>query len=206
MSKGPAPRILLLGGASGTGKTTVANALVHELGLAHHISTGFVREVAQAVMPPEQALLLRSYTFDAWRLVQASEPSGRKVFDGAIAQARVLLPAMEACILRSVREGASLIVEGAHVLPGIYDHAALGVSLFCVLDVPDRATLIERVQGQTHSRRVLAPEQMDSIIELQDECVRQARQRGVPVVENVDLSNAVTCIKELLAAGAGAPV
>ena len=206
MSKGPAPRILLLGGASGTGKTTLANALVQELGLAHHISTGFVREVAQAVMPPDEALLLRGYTFDAWRLVQASGPNGRRVFDGALAQARVLLPAMEACILRSVREGASLVVEGAHVLPGLYDHAALGVSLFCVLDVPDRATLIQRVQGQTHSRRVLAQEQLDAIIELQDECIRQARQRGVPVVENVELSNAVTSIKELLAVGAGAPL
>lgn len=206
MSKGPAPKILLLGGASGTGKTTLANALVHELGLAHHISTGFVREVAQAVMPPDQALLLRSYTFDAWRLVQTSGPNGRRVFDGAIAQARVLLPAMEACILRSVREGASLVVEGAHVLPGLYDHAALGVSLFCVLDVPDRATLIERVQGQTHSRRVLTQEQLDAIIELQDECLRQARERGIPVVENTDLSSAVTSVKELLAVGAGAPL
>ncbi len=206
MSKGPAPKILLLGGASGTGKTTLANALVHELGLAHHISTGFVREVAQAVMPPDQALLLRSYTFDAWRLVQTSGPNGRRVFDGAIAQARVLLPAMEACILRSVREGASLVVEGAHVLPGLYDHAALGVSLFCVLDVPDRETLIERVQGQTHSRRVLTQEQLDAIIELQDECLRQARERGIPVVENTDLSSAVTSVKELLAVGAGAPL
>jgi 2-phosphoglycerate kinase len=189
---------LLIGGASGTGKTTVANALVQELGLAHHISTGFVREVARAMMPADQAFLLDGFTFDAWRLFPEIAGNGHRVFDGALAQAEVLLPAVKACISRSVREGASLILEGAHMLPGLLSGDDLGVSLFCILDVPDRDTLVERALGQTHSRRNLSQAQIAGIIELQDACVMQARRAGIQVIENVDLATTVERIKKML--------
>ena len=194
-----APQILLLGGASGTGKTTVANALVHELGLAHHISTGFVREVARAMMPEDQAHLLEGFTFDAWRLFPEITGNGHRVFDGALAQAEVLLPAVKACVSRSLREGASLIVEGAHILPGLLSGADLGVSLFCILDVPDRDTLVERALGHTHSRRQLSQEQISAIIELQDACVEEAQREGIPVIENIELADTVERIRRMLA-------
>ena len=199
MSVVDAPQILLLGGASGTGKTTVANALVQELGLAHHISTGFVREVARVMMPADRANLLEGFTFDAWRLFPEIASNGRRVFDGALAQAEVLLPAVKACISRSLREGASLILEGAHMLPGLLSGADLGVSLFCILDVPDRDTLVERALGQTHSRRHLSQEQIAAIIELQDACVERARRAGIPVIENIELADTVERIKRMLA-------
>lgn len=198
MSIVDAPQVLLIGGASGTGKTTVANALVQELGLAHHISTGFVREVARAMMPADQAFLLDGFTFDAWRLFPEIAGNGHRVFDGALAQAEVLLPAVKACISRSVREGASLILEGAHMLPGLLSGDDLGVSLFCILDVPDRDTLVERALGQTHSRRNLSQAQIAGIIELQDACVMQARRAGIQVIENVDLATTVERIKKML--------
>lgn len=201
MEKSDAPLVLLLGGASGTGKTTLANTLVQELGLVHHVSTGFVREVARAVMPPDQARMLGGFTFDAWRLMGKPARDGHGVFAGALAQASLLQPAIEACIRRSLAEGASLVLEGAHVLPGLFDTGALGVSLLCILDVPHRETLVQRALGPTHSRRHLSQEQLASIIELQDACVQAARRYGIPVVENTDFAHAVAQVKELLARG-----
>jgi 2-phosphoglycerate kinase len=201
MEKSNAPLVLLLGGASGTGKTTLANALVQELGLVHHVSTGFVREVARAVMPPDKARMLVGFSFDAWRLMGKPERDGHGVFVGALAQARLLQPAIEACIRRSLAEGASLVLEGAHVMPGLFDTGVLGVSLLCILDVPNRETLVQRALGPTHSRRHLSQEQIASILELQDSCVRAAREHGVPVLENTELSHTVAQVKELLARG-----
>ena len=195
------PLIILLGGASGTGKTTLANALVQELGLAHHVSTGFIREVARAVLPASKARQMGGYSFDAWRLASGPTPSDdHRVIQGALAQTRLLLPAIEACIQRSVREGASLVLEGSHMLPGLFDPTTLGASLFCVLDVPDRDQMVQRALGPTHSSRSLDQEQLASIVEFQDACLCLAREHGVPIVENMDMGQTVARVKELLVA------
>lgn len=193
-----APTIILLGGSSGTGKTTLANALVQEMTLAHHLSTGFVREVVRAVLPESRARLLQGFTFDTWHVSRKKNTLPQTVIAGALAQSRILQPAIEACIRRSVREGSSMVIEGAHMLPGLFDPKSLGVSLFCILDVPDRNELIRRALGPTHGRRDLGPQQLGYITELQDSCVSLAKEHEIPVIVNTDLDNTVAYVKNLL--------
>jgi len=91
-----------------------------------------------------------------------------------------------------------MVIEGAHMLPGLFDPKKLGVSLFCILDVPDRAELTRRALGPTHGRRDLDLQQLEDIIELQDECVSRAREYQIPVIVNTDLENTVAHVKNLL--------
>ena len=200
MTERDAPLIILLGGASGVGKTTLANALVQELGLAHHVSTGFLREAVRSVLPAAEARVLEGHAFDAWRLMDGAAPSDRRALQGTLAQARILQPAFEACIARSLREGVSLVLEGSHILPGVAD-AAPGVSLFCVLDVPDRDLLMRRARGNTHRRRILDEGQAASILELQEECLHLARTSGAPVIDSTQLDRALAQVRTLLGEG-----
>ena len=200
MAERDAPLIILLGGASGVGKTTLANTLVQELGLAHHVSTGFLREAVRSVLPAAEARVLEGHAFDAWRLMDGAAPSDRRALQGTLAQARILQPAFQACIARSLREGVSLVLEGSHILPGVADSAP-GVSLFCVLDVPDRALLMRRARGNTHRRRILDEGQAASILELQEECLHLARTSGAPVIDSTQLGHALAQVRALLGEG-----
>ena len=197
MADQDAPLIILLGGASGVGKTTLANALVQEFGLAHHVSTGFLREAVRSVLPEAQARVLHGHAFDAWQHMEGAVPTDHRALQGALAQARILQPAFQACIARSLREGVSLVLEGSHILPGVVDSAP-GVSLFCVLDVPDRDLLIHRARGNTHRRRILDEGQAASILELQDECLRLARTHCAPIIDSTELLPALAQVQALL--------
>lgn len=199
MATSETPLIILLGGSSGTGKTTLANALVQELGLAHHLSTGFVREAVSAVLPPRKAKLLAGFSFDAWNLRgDIDDLSENRVLNGAIAQTRLLKPAIDACISRSEREGASLVMEGTHLIPGMFEPLILSASVFCILDVPDRSALVRRSLGSTHKRRILDEKQLNSIVQLQDAYVRLGKQHGLPIIVNTDLNRSVDEVKKLL--------
>ena len=58
------PVVILLAGAPGTGKTTIANLLVQRLGLSHHLSTGFIRASIRHLLPESQVRLMARHAFD----------------------------------------------------------------------------------------------------------------------------------------------
>ncbi len=200
-AKGDGPLIILLGGAPGTGKTTVANTLLEELGLSHHLSTGFIRASIVHLLPKSDVQLLRHHTYDAYQaLPEAGNAPGDGsdlLLEGAIRQSALLKPAIESCINRAIREGIGLVLEGSHFLPGFLEPGILEASLLCILDVPDREALKRRVLSPNHSRRTLSEEQLDRLVRLQDGILGLARAHGQPVVVNEDLPSAIRQIRTL---------
>ena len=196
---GDEPPVILLGGVSGTGKTTIANTLVRELGLTHHISTGFIRAAITHLLPENQARLLRKHSYDAYQTLDASCSSDRSpVLQGAVEQALLLSEGIEACISRAVREGIGLILEGSHFIPGVLQPAPLGATALFVLDVPNREELKRRALSSNHTRRKLSDEQLDRLVELQESILELAGIHGQPIVINEDLGKAVHQIRRLI--------
>ena len=193
------PVVILLAGAPGTGKTTIANLLVQRLGLSHHLSTGFIRASIRHLLPESQARLMARHAFDAWEeLPQPPENGVDPVLQGLMAQAEVLKPAIKECVGRAVREGIGLVVEGSHLIPQVFDPAELGATLLCVLDVPDRSLLQARALSANHSRRSLDKAQLERLLQLQETIVSQARAFNRPVVLNRRLPDAVRRIRALV--------
>src|SRR5919201_4933654 len=113
------PLVLLLGGATGVGKSTIATMLANRLGITRVIPTDAVREVMRAMFSEELFPTLHTSSFDAARLVRHPLPrSADPVIIGFREQASAVAVGVEALIARAVEEGTDLIVEGAHVVPG----------------------------------------------------------------------------------------
>ena len=199
LSQTEGPPVILLGGVSGTGKTTLANALVRELGLSHHLSTGFIRASIAHLLPKADARLLQKHTYDAYEALSDGIPADRSpLLEGAIRQSLLLKPAIESCIRRAVREGIGMVLEGSHFIPGILEPESPGANLLCVLDVPDRDALKRRALSPNHSRRKLSDVQLDRLIQLQEGILSLAQVHHRPVIINDDLHRAVSQARSLI--------
>ena len=104
------PIILLIGGATGTGKSTVATEVAHRLGINRVTSTDVVRQTLRAFFAPEYMPSIHRSSFDAG--------AGEGMIDGFVEQATNVLIAIDATIERALQEGWSMVLEGVHLVPG----------------------------------------------------------------------------------------
>lgn len=106
------PVVVVLGGAPGTGKSTLATRLAVRLGITRVVTTDAIREVLRVVIPPAVLPELHASTFELVR----GDPSDSFVeFDR---QASAVVEATGAVAERLATEHRSMIIEGVHVVPG----------------------------------------------------------------------------------------
>ena len=118
------PLVILLGGATGVGKSTIATMLASRLGITRVIPTDAVREVMRSMFTAELFPTLHTSSFDAASLVRHPLPrSVDPVIIGFREQASAVTVGIAALIQRAVDEGTDLILEGAHAVPGFLDFA-----------------------------------------------------------------------------------
>jgi len=161
--------VILIGGTAGTGKSSLANRLLGQLGLDHRIGTGFIRAIVGSETTPERDPELFSFTF------RAGDPVGHLRI-----QSERLRPAVLACIRRAQEEGTSLVVEGPHLLPSLYWDVP--VSAHVVLAAPPPLEHRNRLTGPTHARRQISDEDWRNARLIDAHIAAEAERFGVPRV------------------------
>jgi len=198
------PLIVLIGGATGAGKSTVAARLAYWLDIVRTQSTDMMREIIRCYLVPHVAPTLGFSSFDAWRGLPEVEPPPRDsatenlVLPGFLAQFETVRVALEATILRAVKERHDLIVDGVHVLPSRLDLAAIeekAVVVPLVLAVTTLTKLddhlLRRSREQPDRDSELHRSTLAGIWQLQTFMVDQAEKAGIPVIANWGLDETV---------------
>ncbi|HVE91131.1 MAG TPA: hypothetical protein VNE62_02370 [Actinomycetota bacterium] len=113
------PLIVLIGGATGVGKSTIATQLAARLGITRIVSTDAIREVMRSLFSENIMPTLHVSSFEADQALRHPIPrSADPVIVGFEEQVRAVAVGIQALIERSVLEGTDLIIEGAHLVPG----------------------------------------------------------------------------------------
>ena len=114
------PVILLIGGATGTGKTTIAAEAAHRLGITRLSSTDFIRQTMRAFFSEEFMPTIHHSSFKAWEaLPEAEREEGDPLIRGFLQQTKNVLVGVRASIERAIEEGWSMVLEGVHLVPGM---------------------------------------------------------------------------------------
>src|SRR5947207_700730 len=116
------PLVVLIGGATGVGKSTMATQLAARLGIVRVVATDAVREVMRAMLTSKLMPTLYTSSFNADSALREPPPRpADKVIVGFRGQTAAVSVGVQALIKRAVVEGTSAVIEGAHVVPGFFD-------------------------------------------------------------------------------------
>lgn len=200
------PLILLLGGATGAGKSTVATQVASTLGITRIVSTDAVREVMRATISADLLPHLHVSSFEAVDAQTAPttrvEPAD-PLLTGFLRQTRAVAVGIEQVVGRAVAEQVDTVVEGVHLVPGMLDlpdpEEAIVVQILLCIEDPDQHRHNFHVRGQSERRpRQRYLDHFEEIRRIQAELVARAEAAGVAVVRSFALDRTVARVTALL--------
>ena len=113
------PVILLVGGGTGTGKSTVATEVAYRLGITRVTSTDFVRQTMRAFFAKEFMPSIHYSSFEAPRPDEGGGGGVRQRRPARLPRPdRNVLTGVEAALRNALDEGWSMVLEGVHLVPG----------------------------------------------------------------------------------------
>jgi len=200
------PIVILIGGATGVGKSTIATQLAARLGIVRVVATDAIREVMRSMFSPELMPTLHTSSFEAD--VALREPPTRAadpLIVGFREQTAAVAVGINALIERAAMEGTSIIIEGAHVVPGFFDLETFAGRILAVpfvISVDD----VERHRSHFGAREdtiASRPAQryaqgFDNIRRLQAYVKTQALSHDVPVIPNFGFDQSIAAVIDLV--------
>jgi len=192
------PIILLIGGATGTGKSTVATEVAYRLGITRVSSTDFVRQTMRAFLSRRFMPSIHRSSFDI-----PDEDELRDVLGAFVDQTHNVLIGVRAVIERALQEGWSLVLEGVHLVPGMLPKVEGALVVHCVLAIENEEMHAAHFWVRDVSSDGLRPVQkyLDALPDIrlvQEFVVEQAHRAGVPVVENSSIELSIATVMELV--------
>ena len=123
------PYVILIGSASGIGKSTIAAELAKTLDIKHLIESDFIRAVIRGIIGKEYAPALHSSSYNAYKHIRNRnkyESYDELVSAGFDEHASYVIPGLEKIIQRAITDYDDIIIEGVHLVPGLIDIEQFG--------------------------------------------------------------------------------
>lgn len=200
------PLLLLVGGTTGTGKSTIATEAAHRLGITRVTSTDFIRQTMRAFFSEEFMPSVHYSSFEArLALTRAEEEeSGDAAILGFLDQTRNVIVGVQAALERAVTERWSTVLEGVHLVPGMIGADYPGAFVVqCVIAIEDENLHRSHFWVRDYATEGLRPlekylDALPQIRQIQEYLVERAKRYDVPVIVNDSLDRAIGDVLDLV--------
>src|SRR6185295_9506685 len=194
------PVILLLGGAAGVGKTSLALEVAHRLGIGRVLSTDSIRQIMRLMLSSDLVPAIHGSSYDAFKHFPPGALGADPLLEGFRVQAATVAVGVRASIERAIDENASTVIDGVALFPGALDLAAYKERadvIFLVVAALDRDSWAARFSAREAGSPRPAHEylaNLDAILRIQDQFLEAAERYGIPIVVNDRFDRAVMLV------------
>jgi 2-phosphoglycerate kinase len=194
------PVILLLGGPTGAGKTSLALEVSRRLGIHAVLSTDAIRQIMRLMLSPELVPAIHASSYDAHQMIGRTGFEEDPVVEGFLAQAAIVAVGVRAMLDRAVAENTSMILDGVSIVPGMLDlekYRETAHVIFLVVATLDVGAF--RARFERRARESRRPphrylEHIDAILRIQDHFLELAERHAIPIVDNESIDASVLSI------------
>jgi 2-phosphoglycerate kinase len=204
------PMVLLIGGTTGSGKSTISAEIAHRLGIVRAQSTDMLREVMRLMFPERLLPALHVSSYLAWQALpeaMLTEEPERRVETGYLAQSREVSIGVEAVLNRASREQISVIVEGVHIYPALQREladASDAIVIPLMVAVLKRKRLRKQLKGRGTANQARRAERylkhFDAIWHLQGFLLEEAEKFDIAVISNTETDEAIAQVMDVVSA------
>jgi 2-phosphoglycerate kinase len=198
--------VVIISGASATGKSIIALELVNDLVATRFISSDTIRQVLRNTMDEKTHPELFTHTYQAHLHRQTGPEDLTPEVRGFLAQCELITPHIRSMTERILSEGTLGVVEGVHVIPG--EFTKLGQGVIEVLINPEREVHrgmfiskhdsgLRTVSGNKDTRE----QEFESACAIQDYLKDIASKEKIPIVMMTNFEDAYSMVAKVILDG-----
>jgi 2-phosphoglycerate kinase len=201
------PVIVLIGGTTGVGKSTIAAEVAHRLGITRLISTDSIREIMRSLFSEEFMPAIHESSFLAHTRLKFPLPHEvDPLILGFREQAEVVSVGVKAMMQRSIKEASHMVLEGVHIAPGFVDtnvdpERAVVVTTVVVAEKPEQHKshfYIREIETQGYRAVEKYRSNFESIRKIGEYIEQLTAQYGYEKVSGLDIDRAVLRIIDIV--------
>lgn len=183
------PMVILLGGVTGIGKSTLSQLLGSRMKIKSLMGTDLIREVMRVTISPDLMPSLHTSSYIAYKKLDTSFlPALSSPIVGFEEQARSVVVGVEAAIEQAIDDNEILIIEGVHLVPGLIKRkilkkeAVIEFQLVLKDEETHRSRLTRRESKKT-DRATQYSKHFEEIREIQEYLTEQADLNKVKIID-----------------------
>ncbi len=193
------PKIVLIGGIPGVGKTSIAGEIAKALDIDIVLSGDYLREFIRPFGDYAKFSVMSKSVYNAW--TSFGERNRENIVSGFLAQSEIMNAGISAVIRRAAGNGEDIVIEQLHFVPSQLGKDLINQIIPIYLYIHDidihRNRLRERVNfTHANSPGERLADQLDTYRFMMDYSLEESRSYGIRIFESSDYGKT---LKDVLA-------
>lgn len=193
------PKIVLIGGIPGVGKTSIAGEIAKALDIDIVLSGDYLREFIRPFGDYAKFSVMSKSVYNAW--TSFGERNRENIVSGFLAQSKIMNAGISAIIRRAAGNGEDIVIEQLHFVPSQLGKDLINQIIPIYLYIHDIDIHRDRLRERVNFTHANSPgerlaDQLDTYRFMMDYSLEESRSYGIRIFESSDYGKT---LKDVLA-------